>query len=611
MGQFGNGTTTDSHTPVQVPGLTGVKAIAVGLYHSLFLKNDGTVWATGANYYGQLGDGTTTDRNTPVQVPGLTGIKAIAAGVNHSLFLKSDGTVWAVGSNIFGQLGDGTTTDRLTPVQVSGLTGVKALSGGSLHSLFLKDDGTAWAVGINQQGQLGIGTTTLVKTTPVQVQFAGPTLITALSAGDQHSLFLKDDGIVMACGYNNMGQLGDGTTTHRISPVQVSGLTGITAISGGYLHSLFLKSDGTPWGVGDNQYGQLGDGTTTNRTTPVQALICDMAPQISCPDNITRSNDANQCGAVVPFAATATGMPAPTITYSTAAGSVVPGSVFPVGTTTVTATATSEAGTSSCTFTVTVNDTQQPTLSCPPDITVTATSAAGAVVTYTIPVGLDNCPEAVTSRMAGQASGTTFPIGTTTVTYRVTDATGNFTECSFLVKVENPIPTITLGTIASICQGAASFQIPYTATTHNPDQYTVSGTGVNANQTGSLNGSSGTITVGINPATFTGSFTLVVNNSSTGISSSPVAGVVGINPLPVVNAGSCKTIYLGYGASCATLTATGNAQSYAWTGRAHRCQRADVPYRHHPLHRYGHKRRGLYLHRQRNRGGARHPRDQE
>jgi alpha-tubulin suppressor-like RCC1 family protein len=85
-------------------------------------SNDGTVWAWGYNFFGQLGDGTTTQRTTPVQVPGLTGVIAVAGSSYHSLAVRNDGTVWAWGNNGYGQLGDGTSTQRTSPVQVSGLS---------------------------------------------------------------------------------------------------------------------------------------------------------------------------------------------------------------------------------------------------------------------------------------------------------------------------------------------------------------------------------------------------------------------------------------------------------------------------------------------------------
>ncbi|MDH4460334.1 MAG: hypothetical protein QE277_02860 [Flectobacillus sp.] len=86
--------------------------ISAGESYSLFLKTDGTVWATGSNFSGQLGNGTNSSEYSPIQV--ASGIKAIATGRSHSLFLRTDGTVWATGDNLFGQLGDGTTTDRNT-----------------------------------------------------------------------------------------------------------------------------------------------------------------------------------------------------------------------------------------------------------------------------------------------------------------------------------------------------------------------------------------------------------------------------------------------------------------------------------------------------------------
>ena len=130
--------------------LTDVTAISAGVFNTVALKNDGTVWAWGLNSSGQLGDGTTTDSYTPVQVSGLTGVRAISAGfVSHAVALKNDGTVWAWGSNGYGQLGDGTTTDSYTPVQVSDLTGITAISAGESHTVALKNDGTVWAWGCN------------------------------------------------------------------------------------------------------------------------------------------------------------------------------------------------------------------------------------------------------------------------------------------------------------------------------------------------------------------------------------------------------------------------------------------------------------------------------
>jgi alpha-tubulin suppressor-like RCC1 family protein len=151
---------------------TVVTAISAGNLHTVALKNDGTVWAWGYNGFGELGDGTSTDRYTPVPAGGslLTGVIAISAGGYRTVALKNDGTVWDWGYNLHGELGDGTgtNTNRNTPVQVEGMTGITAISAGNLHTVALKNDGTFWAWGNNDYGQLGDGTNT-DRNIPVQV----------------------------------------------------------------------------------------------------------------------------------------------------------------------------------------------------------------------------------------------------------------------------------------------------------------------------------------------------------------------------------------------------------------------------------------------------------
>jgi len=158
------------------------------------------------------------------------------------------------------------------------------IAAGGSHSLALKSDGTVWAWGYNGYGQLGDGTTDN-RRTPVQV--SNLTGVVAIAAGCSYSLALKSDGTVRAWGRNDYGQLGDGTGNDiRSTPVQVSNLTDVVAIAAGNYHSLALKSDGTVWAWGQNNYGQLGDGTMNNeRRTPVQVSNLTDVVAIAAGDN--------------------------------------------------------------------------------------------------------------------------------------------------------------------------------------------------------------------------------------------------------------------------------------------------------------------------------------
>jgi alpha-tubulin suppressor-like RCC1 family protein len=144
-----------------------------------------------------------------------------------------------------------------------------AVSAGRYHALALHADGTVWAWGANGSGQLGDGTT-VTRTSPVHV--LNLTDVVAIAAGNGFSIALKRDGTVWSWGANGSGQLGDGTTSARLAPVHVTTVTGITAIAAGDAHTLAAASDGTAWAWGQNGDGQLGDGTAVARTTPVQVI---------------------------------------------------------------------------------------------------------------------------------------------------------------------------------------------------------------------------------------------------------------------------------------------------------------------------------------------------
>ena len=145
-------------------------------------------------------------------------------------------------------------------MQVQNLTDVIAIAAGGGHSVALREDGTVWAWGTNPNGQLGDGTTTR-RTTPVQVQNLEN--VTAIAAGAGHSIALREDGTVWTWGWNTRSQLGDGTIQNRHMPGQVQNLTNITAIAAGIHHSAALGENGRVWAWGTNVNGQLGDGAAT------------------------------------------------------------------------------------------------------------------------------------------------------------------------------------------------------------------------------------------------------------------------------------------------------------------------------------------------------------
>ncbi|WP_170111412.1 HYR domain-containing protein, partial [Mangrovibacterium marinum] len=205
---------------------------------------------------------------------------------------------------------------------------------------------------------------------------------------------------------------------------------------------------------------ESNNSSTCTATVTVQDQI---DPVITCPGNINQTADAGNCGAVVNFTATATDNCSATITYSQD-----PLTVFPVGTTTVTATATDPAGnTDQCSFDITVTDDEDPVITCPATITVNNDAGqCGAIVNYPLPVVSDNCSGVSTVKSDGPDSGTLFPVGTTSVTYRATDAAGNVAECSFTVTVnDNEDPTVNCpssytATGNSACTGTVDVAAP-------------------------------------------------------------------------------------------------------------------------------------------------------
>jgi hypothetical protein len=258
--------------------LTGIRGVARGFGHACALMANGGVKCIGDNTFGQLGNaGTTPSLTGFVDVVDLSSpAVAIAGGLHHTCVLTSAGGVKCWGFNSFGQLGDGLTNIRTSPVDVVGLTsGVKAIAAGNTNTCALMTGGAIKCWGNNELGQLGNGTSTGDPNPLPQdvVGIAGGA--TAIAVGGGHACAVMDTGGVKCWGAAGFGQLGNGVmppllTDISHTPVDVVGLIHpAKAVVVGAMHSCALTTGGGVKCWGSNSAGQYGDGTITSHPNPI------------------------------------------------------------------------------------------------------------------------------------------------------------------------------------------------------------------------------------------------------------------------------------------------------------------------------------------------------
>ena len=323
-----NGTMNDSSTATDFPGLSsGVASVTVGDSTACAVLTSGALKCWGSNFHGQLGDGTMTDSLTPVQVSGLTsGVASATIGSRHACALTTSGGVQCWGKNYAGQLGNG-LFDQATIYQVpqvTGLTsGVVAITAGMEFNCALLSTGAVKCWGRNDSGQLGNGTTT---SSNVPVQVTGLTSgVVAISAGDVYVCALMDSGALKCWGRNLSGQLGDGTETDSNVPVDVIGLDApAKAVAAGGGQTCVLIEVNDVRCVGANYYGGLGNGTEDNSSTygkviglapavvPTTAAPTTAAPTTEAPTtaapNLPATGSDNDVLVVLAFVLLATGL---------------------------------------------------------------------------------------------------------------------------------------------------------------------------------------------------------------------------------------------------------------------------------------------------------------
>jgi len=286
VGQLGNGYNgpNNSNTPVDVCDITsGAIGVSCGDSHTAVLMSNGTVKTFGRNNVGQLGNGYNgpNNSNTPVDVCGITsGAIAISCGNNHTAVLMSNGTVKTFGGNNSGRLGDGTVIQRNEPVNVVNITsGAIAISCGLSHTAVVMSDGTVRTFGADNSGELGSG---FIATSHFPINVVNITSgAIAVSCGNSYTAVLMSNGTVKTFGLNNTGQLGVNNTTDSCVPVDVCGITsGAIAVSCGDGHTTVLMSNGTIKTFGYNNAGQLGNGTNIQSNIPVEVVNISTAKNI-------------------------------------------------------------------------------------------------------------------------------------------------------------------------------------------------------------------------------------------------------------------------------------------------------------------------------------------
>jgi len=270
-GQLGLGSAI---TNVNVPQALniGVRTVAAGGDHSLFIKSGNSLWAMGGNFDGQLGDKTYNNQYFPEEIASSQ-VSVIAGGIGHSLFGEfhepiGPGSFWVMGDNSYGQLGIAPTTPATNTPQeilstvVFGNAAVSAAATGAYHSAFIRPGGSLWTVGDDYYGQLGDGNSHIYtgisqQNTPSEIVSSN---VTAITAGLNASLFIKSDGSLWGMGNNGAGQLGPNADPYAQDvPIEIVA-SNVTAVAEGNTFTLFIESDGSLWGMGENPYGQLGLG---------------------------------------------------------------------------------------------------------------------------------------------------------------------------------------------------------------------------------------------------------------------------------------------------------------------------------------------------------------
>jgi alpha-tubulin suppressor-like RCC1 family protein len=271
-GKLGDGTTTQRNSPVLVAGGHRFSRVEAGNYHTCGITTTDQAYCWGWNEQGQLGDGTEVrQRLRPVAVAGGLRFRQIVAGNGYTCGLTLNRRAFCWGYGAQGQIGDGKTFQRRSPRAVAGGREFTHVVAGGSHSCGVATDGRAFCWGDNRYGEIGDGTTTqrVVPTATVGPAFSG------VSAGGGHTCGVTPAKALYCWGYHLFGQTGTGQSgneTPQPRPTLVPGGRLFATVSGGIFHTCAVTTGSRAYCWGNNQLGELGDGTTTLRSRPVAVV---------------------------------------------------------------------------------------------------------------------------------------------------------------------------------------------------------------------------------------------------------------------------------------------------------------------------------------------------
>ena len=276
LGLLGNGSTT-RFVAHPVPVLGGLRFRQLSPYgiHVCGVTMDHQIYCWGDNSRGQLGDGTLTSHSTPARVLGDRKWREVTVGYAYTCGITLDGVTYCWGENRLGQLGDGTAAElRVLPSRVAGAHHFVQVDAGWDHTCGVTVAGQAFCWGNGDHGALGNGETS-PSSWPRAV--SGGHLFRRVSTGTYggggaHTCGTTRSQQIYCWGFNNAGQVGDGTTTNRLIPVPVAGGHRFVQVWAGHMFTCGTTATALAYCWGYNAEGQLGDGTTTRRLTPVPVL---------------------------------------------------------------------------------------------------------------------------------------------------------------------------------------------------------------------------------------------------------------------------------------------------------------------------------------------------